>query len=254
MDSGMRARLRKSESMKKLLEYPEPYQFNESVFRFKNSIFVTMGQCQIQWQPKRMSQVWIMLFSMIAKRWHGCMIHSSIVFPTGVTHSQNVWPHLTEWFMVSFSMVAFCFSHFGGCHCIGLPFPYHGKGNLHHWYTTHGSHLSWLEACGVETVNRSLQTQTHIHIKYMDISNIYYTEDTQCTNNSVCKYVRHLNLKCVWCVWAVLLLFSLWQLNHPPPPFPVCNLRLVHIFPQLYGLVPGDGAVMCFIDMLQVTP
>lgn len=145
--------------------------------------------------------------------------------------------------------------HFGGCHCVGLPFHFHGKGNSHHWYTTHGSHQHGLEACGGETVSRSLQT--HTHIKYMDASDIQYTEDTQCV------FVRvGVNVcvtwtwKCVWCVRVALLLFSLWQLNHPPPPFPVRNLRrwLVHIFPQLYGLAPGDGAVMCFIDMLQVTP
>lgn len=164
--------------------------------------------------------------------------------------------------MVSFSLVAFRRRrHFGGCHCVGLPFLYHGKGNSHHWYTTHGSHLSWLEACGVETVNRSLQTYTHTYIRikkiYGEITHyVHGAQITVCVCLSGCECVRHLKLKCVWCVWTVLLLFSLWQLNHPPPSFPVCNLRrwLVHIFPQLYGLVPGDGAVMCFIDMLQVTP
>lgn len=161
----------------------------------------------------------------------------------------------SEWFIVSFSMVAFHRRrHLGVCHCVERPFIFHRKGKDHHSYTTHGSHQLRLEACGVETVSKSPQTYTHMHRKYMAIANI---EDistvTACVCLSGCECVRHL--KCFWCVWARLLLFSLWQLNHSPPPVPVRKLRrwLVHIFPQLYGLVPSEGTVMCFIDMLQVT-
>lgn len=186
----------------------------------------------------------------LQKCWRTRMIHGNIVFPSGVSHTKSEWPHLSKWFMVSFSMVAFRRRiHFGGCRCVGLPFLYHGKGNSHHWYTTHGSRQHrtgslWYGDCE--------HTHTHINRHSAQRSRGH-------TKNTVCVWMgvnMCVNLNTVWCVWAVLLLFSLWQLNHRPPPFPAHNLRrwLVHTFPQLYGPVPGDRAVMCFIDMLQVTP
>lgn len=157
-------------------------------------------------------------------------------------------------------MVAFCRRrHFGGCHCVRLPFLCHGKGKYHHWYTTHGSHQQGLQACGVETVSSSPQAYTHTYKVYVYMIHLVHRGNTN-ANNSVClsewvwmcaSLVFEVHLMCVSGAPVILYLTA----KSSPPPFPVRNLRrwLVHIFPQLYGLVPSDGAVMCFIDMLQVT-
>ena len=139
----------------------------------------------------------------------------------------------------------FCYGGFrqdtflGDATVSGCPSCLMEKVHFHHWYTTHGNHQQRLEACGVETVSRSPQTPTHI-----DISNIMETEDIQCANNSVCcaagcECVHHLFLKCfLMCVWFMLLLLSLWQLNHQMSS---------SYFPQSYGPVPVTWAAICVL-------
>lgn len=128
------------------------------------------------------------------------VIHRNIVLPTSVTPAKNVWPHLREWFMVSFSTEAFpqreTFWGMPLCR-VALPLPQkrYVSTLIHNtWKPSAATGSLW---CG-DCLQEPADSYSHTYKAYGCINRCAHV-DTQCTNNSVWVGVN----VCVTCIWSV---------------------------------------------------